>query len=176
MHVDAVLSKTDTTIYVNGVKESSAESSYTLPELLGDSSILQIGKANWGNGEYAQASIDNLKIYGKALTQTEVENEVPQTFITNAIASVKEKIKDVVLSDSQEVLPDYNGMVTWKSSMPEVVIAEDGLTATVKQPAVGEEAVKGTLTAVITLAGKSEEVEVPVTVKAVIGENDEYIS
>lgn len=54
--------------------------------------------------------------------------------------------------------------------MPEVVIAEDGLTATVKQPAVGEEAVKGTLTAVITLAGKSEEVEVPVTVKAVIGE------
>ena len=174
VHVDAVLSKTDTTIYVNGVKESSAESSYTLPELLGDSSILQIGKANWGNGEYAQASIDNLKIYGKALTQTEVENEVPETFITNAIASVKEKIRDVVLSDSQEVLPDYNGMVTWKSSMPEVVIAEDGLTATVKQPAVGEEAVKGTLTAVITLAGKSEEVEVPVTVKAVIGENDEY--
>ncbi len=81
VHVDAVLSKTDTTIYVNGVKESSAESSYTLPELLGDSSILQIGKANWGNGEYAQASIDNLKIYGKALTQTEVENEVPQTLL-----------------------------------------------------------------------------------------------
>ncbi len=26
----------------------------------------------------------------------------------------------------------------------------------------------------ITLAGKSEEVEVPVTVKAIIGENDEY--
>ena len=119
VHVDAVLSKTDTTIYVNGVKEASAESSYALPELLGDSSILQIGKANWGNGEYAQASIDNLKIYNKALTQTEVQNEVPDTFIEEAIASVKNKIKDVVLADSQEVLPDYNGTVTWKSSMPE---------------------------------------------------------
>ena len=51
---------------------------------------------------------------------------MPDTFIEEAIASVKNKIKDVVLADSQEVLPDYNGTVTWKSSMPEVVIAEDG--------------------------------------------------
>ncbi len=99
------LGKTDTTIYVNGVKKKLPQRAVMhCRNCLEIPAFFRLEKANWGNGEYAQASIDNLKIYNKALTQTEVQNEVPDTFIEEAIASVKNKIKDVVLADSQEVL------------------------------------------------------------------------
>ncbi len=51
-HVDAVFSETDTTIYLDGVKVSAEASNYALTDILGQASIFQIGKANWGNGEY----------------------------------------------------------------------------------------------------------------------------
>ena len=46
-HVDAVFSSTDTTIYINGVEQSRVESAYPISALLGENSILQIGKADW---------------------------------------------------------------------------------------------------------------------------------
>lgn len=65
-HVDAVISKTDTTIYVNGEKVSSEPSAYKLTSILKDESILQIGKANWGDGEYFKGWIDNFRIENRA--------------------------------------------------------------------------------------------------------------
>lgn len=82
IHIDAVLSKTDTAIYVNGIEQARVDSAYSLTDILGDTSILQIGKANWGtNGEYTQASIDNLKIWGAALTDEEIVQQVPEVFL-----------------------------------------------------------------------------------------------
>ena len=79
-HVDIVMSKTDTTIYLNGEKVSSAESIYSLRSILGKDSILQIGKANWGNGEYFKGWIDNFRIENRALTAEEVR-EVSKDFV-----------------------------------------------------------------------------------------------
>lgn len=80
-HVDVVLSKTDTTIYVNGEKASSVESVYSLRSILGKNSILQIGKANWTNsGEYFKGWIDNFRIENRALTAEEVR-EVSKDFV-----------------------------------------------------------------------------------------------
>lgn len=73
-HVDVVVSKTDTTMYVNGKKVSTVASSYALSSILGKSSILQIGKANWGSGEYYKGWIDNFRIENRALSEEEVKN------------------------------------------------------------------------------------------------------
>lgn len=53
-----------------------------LTDILGaDGGVLQIGKANWSNGEYFSGLLDNLKIWGKALSDDElgVESARPTT-------------------------------------------------------------------------------------------------
>ncbi len=74
--VDVVLDEGSTTIYVNGEKGETVASSYKLSDILGNSSILQIGKANWGNGEYYKGWMDNFKIYDGALTDEEIAEEI----------------------------------------------------------------------------------------------------
>lgn len=173
-HVDVVLTKTDTTIYVNGTESSRVESSYGIKDILGENSILQIGKANWGNGEYCKGWIDNLKIYSRALTEEEIQQVPPQAFADVVIPQIAASIQDVTIEDAEVLLPNYSNTVTWKSQLPEIVIAENGLNAAVTQPATGEEAMTGTLTAVITKYGKSAEKEVAVTIRPVIGAEEAY--
>ena len=174
VHIDVVLSKTDTAIYVNGVERARVDSDYSLLDILGGNSILQIGKANWASGEYTQASMDNLKIWNKALDVKTIQENVPEFFLNQELEAIKAEIKDVTLENGQSVLPDYGGTVTWKSEMDAIVIGEDGLTADVQAPEVGEENLTGTLTAVISLGTLTAEVEVPVTVKAQVGPDDPY--
>ena len=174
VHVDVVISKTDTVIYLNGVKQAQETSTYGVKELLGNSSILQIGKANWGSGEYYKGWIDNFKIYSKALTAEEIKEIPDDSFVNLMLEKKAEEVKDVVISDANTTLPDYDGTVTWESAMEEVSIAEDGLSAKVVQPAAGEEPLEGKLTAVISICGKQMRKEVNVTVKPEVGEEDPY--
>lgn len=68
-HVDVVISGTDSKIYIDGELKSTAASSKALTDILGESGgILQVGKGNWGSGEYYAGLIDNLQIFSKALT------------------------------------------------------------------------------------------------------------
>lgn len=71
--VDIVITETDSTMYLNGEKVSATESAYKLPYILGGSSILQIGKANWENGEYCKGWLDNFRIENKALTEAQIK-------------------------------------------------------------------------------------------------------
>ena len=174
VHVDAVYTQTDTAIYVNGVEQSRVESSYTLPEILGENSILQIGKANWGSGEYYKGWIDNLRITGKALSQKELQEQVSEPFVNILLEQTAEQLKEMTLDDEMVTLKDYDGLVTWKSSMSEITILEDGISAYVTQPKNGEEAKKGSLTAVITICGKTLEQEVAVTIQPEAAEEDLY--
>lgn len=61
-------------IYIDGVLKASVSKKQlsALPDLLGESSILQLGKGNWGSGEYYNGYIDDVTIYNRALTQEEV--------------------------------------------------------------------------------------------------------
>ena len=44
-----------------------------LKSILGGSGgVLQIGKGNWGNGEYFTGLLDNLTIYGSALSAADL--------------------------------------------------------------------------------------------------------
>lgn len=66
-HIDVVVEKSKTVIYVDGLPAGEVDSSYLLSDILGSKSIFQIGKANWSSGEYYKGWIDNFKIYGEAL-------------------------------------------------------------------------------------------------------------
>ena len=174
VHIDAVFTAEDTAIYVNGVEKARVDSEYSLLDILGGSSILQIGKANWASGEYTQASIDNMKVWDKALTADELLKNVPDFFLEQELENIKASIEELVLEDGKSTLPDYNGTVTWKSDMDAVSIGEDGLTADVQAPEIGEDDLTGELTAVITLGSLTEEITVPVTVRAKVGPDDPY--
>ena len=45
--MDVVLSRFETSIYVNGVKQAEQNSGNRIETILGSNSIVQIGKANW---------------------------------------------------------------------------------------------------------------------------------
>ncbi len=78
LYITIVHTATQTKLYVNGEKKAEQESSIALSDILGESSILQIGKANWGNGEYYKGLIDNLKIMGTAMTEAEIKQEAAE--------------------------------------------------------------------------------------------------
>ena len=44
-----------------------------LKEILGESSVLQIGKANWGDGEYYQGLLDDFTVYNYAFGQRDID-------------------------------------------------------------------------------------------------------
>ena len=50
-HVDLVLSETSIILYLDGVKVGAESNPFALTDILGEESVIQIGKANWGSGE-----------------------------------------------------------------------------------------------------------------------------
>lgn len=80
-HVVAVCAKDAVSVYIDGILVNRAEKSAgSLADILGDSSILQIGKANWQNGEYYQGYLDEFSIYNYAMSESEVkELEIQKT-------------------------------------------------------------------------------------------------
>ncbi len=92
-HIDVVFHTDKTEIYVNGVKQSEEESTYKLADILGTDSVIQIGKANWGTGEYYKGWIDNLIIRNYAM---------------DADAITKQADKFLKLSELPEVLADFS--------------------------------------------------------------------
>ncbi len=72
-HVDVVISTADTKLYVDGELQSTEASSYALADIVSSSGgIVQIGKGNWGSGEYYAGLIDNLQIFNKALSMEDM--------------------------------------------------------------------------------------------------------
>lgn len=74
-HVVLVVEKGQTMLYVDGEKKASVASKEAVQDILGKHSIFQIGKGNWEQGEFYQGLIDEMTIYGRALTEKEVLGE-----------------------------------------------------------------------------------------------------
>lgn len=68
-HVSIVITDEKSELYVDGqLVDQNKPVSGTLADILGETGgILQIGKANWENGEYFTGLLDNVKIYDGAL-------------------------------------------------------------------------------------------------------------
>lgn len=80
-HVDLVVNRASVSVFINKEKVSEKGIMSSLTQLLGENSILQIGKGNWDSGEYFQGQIDNYKIYNYAMTEEEITN-IPVSEVT----------------------------------------------------------------------------------------------
>ncbi|WP_395244264.1 LamG-like jellyroll fold domain-containing protein [Agromyces sp. MMS24-K17] len=72
-HVDLVLSGTTARLFVDRKLVATNTTGKALSTILGATGgVLQVGKANWGSGEYFGGLVDNVRVYSRALTPTEL--------------------------------------------------------------------------------------------------------
>ncbi len=71
--VTVVFFNNATKLYVNGELVSTVSSKADITDLLGENSIIQLGKANWGTGEYSNISLDELAIFNRPVNSDEVK-------------------------------------------------------------------------------------------------------
>lgn len=84
VYVTLVCTADKSTVYINGEKKASADSSIALSDIFGEDGVLQIGKGNWGTGEYYTGYLDNFKILGTAMTEADIKSEA-QAFLGSAL-------------------------------------------------------------------------------------------
>ncbi len=109
-------------IYINGEEKARTSSEIAISDILGEESILHIGRANWGTGEYYKGYIDHVKIMGKAMSAEEIkaeaENYLDRAVEPKRVEDVVKKIDDigkVELSSAsrtkiQQARSAYNGL------------------------------------------------------------------
>lgn len=74
-------------LYIDSKLVAVNNNGQKLADILGaDDGVLQIGKANWSNGEYFSGLLDNFKIWGKALSDDELGVESAKTDYAAALA------------------------------------------------------------------------------------------
>ncbi len=151
--VTVVMENNATTLYIDGAKIQTLEDEPLLTDILGSSSAFQIGKANWGNGEYYSGLIDDFTVYDGALTSDQVasvylanasDEEQKAYLISQIEAGLKDVDKDCV-TDNLKLLTGIGGVdITWTSSAPDkidtdgTVKVKDGSTVTLTAAVNGE--------------------------------------
>ena len=90
-NLTVVYTEEETILYVDGKEAARQSGTYALADILGEESVLYIGKANWGNGEYYKGFIDNYKIIGRALTPEEVAEQAGMLALRTAVEGAKEE-------------------------------------------------------------------------------------
>ncbi|HEY0215180.1 MAG TPA: immunoglobulin-like domain-containing protein, partial [Cellulomonas sp.] len=142
-HVDLIVTDDFTTLYVDGVQVAHNESTSgrTLPEIVAaNGGSFQVGKANWGSGEYYSGLIDNLRIY---------DSTVPAARDVLAGLTVERTV-----TEDFTVPVSTNGVaIEWTSAND--ALAVDGATGevAVTRPAIGDADAEGRLTATLRLGG-----------------------
>lgn len=113
-HVDLVLSGTTARLFVDREPVAVSNRGRTLTEILGvGGGVFQIGKANWGGGEYFSGLIDNFRIYDRALTGAELGVEATDL---PAVASTALAVPQTILGDLPSSV--LGKTVTWTATGP----------------------------------------------------------
>lgn len=127
-----VIEDGNTTMYVDSVKSELA-SSIKLTDILENNSVFQIGKANWGSGEYFNGYIDEFMIYNYALSEKEIaaiggSNKVTISYVDkNGAKLAEDKTIDVLsgVEISESIIP-FDKLMT-VSGTEYIVQSIDGL-------------------------------------------------
>lgn len=183
-HVSIVIDNGTTTLYVNGEQKDTATPSDTakLATILGESGgVLQIGKANWVNGEYFTGALDNLKVYGTALDAAGITSDYEASKVRASddekaqgdadALTVNNGAKDVYSSITLPANGSVNGSsITWSADKAGVITtaADGAIAAGVVTRGKADQAV--TLTATITQGNVTKTKVFPLTVKAAIAQ------
>ncbi|MBQ5425816.1 MAG: hypothetical protein IIU31_01445, partial [Pseudobutyrivibrio sp.] len=186
--VTVVVGKNGTSVFVNGDNVGS-KSDYShdidVKKLLGDSSILQIGKGNWGTGEFFEGYIDDYNIYSGAMTTEQVKElyELKKDKLVEKVEVIDDELQAdydaLEIYNASDIrgnitLPSegkYGSKITWKSDNTDVITdkpsSNDGYADTpagVVKRGTSDEKVK--LTATLSFDGEEKTKEFEVTVKA----------
>lgn len=168
-HVDLVISGATAQLFVDGKRVAVNTTGKTLPGILGASGgILQIGKANWGAGEYYAGLIDNLRIYDGALSDeelglvpaerdpaaalaipAEITGDLPQAVLGHAVTwSASGAGADAVLANGAVDLPASGGLSVSLTARIDGI--DDPVTADAEIIAVGGEIASSVKTVTLT--------------------------
>ena len=138
-HVEIVYGKDETVAYINGEVAGSAASDDALTSILGTSPIFNIGKANWGSGEYCKAKLDNYQVYAGALTEEQVA-DLYKNYINRKAGKVTETEFSLNLgyvTDDINLPGEYKEKkITWSTSNDEVITADGKVTRSSKNKEV----------------------------------------
>ena len=135
-HVDLVVTNEFTALYVDGeLKDVSTDvTNQTLPQILGEGGgILQVGKANWVNGEYFTGSIDNLRVY-----------DATAAAVADAMGALT--LPETATADFTVPTASNGEDIAWTSN-GEAITIDDAGTAHVTRPASDGDDAHVTLTA-----------------------------
>ena len=122
-NVDFVVLPTSSSIYMNGTRQGADNTSGLVPltTILGNNSIFQIGRANWGtNGEYFIGQIDNFKIF-TLMPRTEKTTLIPAALASDWTALSLSQASGAQLTANLNALPTRgaNGStITWGTTNP----------------------------------------------------------
>lgn len=165
-HVDVVFTRDRTDIYVDGRRKARMSSSYTLPDILGNNSIFQIGKANWANGEYYKGWIDNFTVYSQALTENElITGEAAEELLREDLEYIT--VASVAKWDFE--LPaegDNFSAITWELKTDSPYLKVKGNFAEVTRPELGESDGQAVLVATAKIGTAERRKEFTVTIPA----------
>lgn len=132
-HVDLVIQESATTLYVDGVKSENT-SDFKLSDILGaDGGVLQIGKANWGSGEYFGGQIDNIQIYNYARTEDEIKDQVTVVYKSGSNGTLQgvteEKVKRGGSTSGVEAVADEGyHFKQWSDGVTDAVRIDENVT------------------------------------------------
>ncbi|MFS0661129.1 LamG-like jellyroll fold domain-containing protein [Niallia alba] len=134
-HIDLVIKENSTTIFVDGVQKDTKDSTYKLSDILSETGgIIQLGKANWGSGEYYKGLIDDVKIYSRALSNEEIEAEY-QGIAKENLVEIYNQYKDTEKGNYTE--STWNN-ITRALTNAEEVLGQENSTAQIVNKAISQ--------------------------------------
>ncbi len=138
-HVEIAVTEPKTVLTVNGEEIASSDSAYLLSDILKDASILQIGKANWGSGEYSDMQLDNLKITARIGNSVSLPESVSvmegksKTIAVNGISKYANPSISYESADTNIAVVDENGKITGNQAGTTEITAAISMGTAVKQ-------------------------------------------
>ncbi len=172
VHVDVVAERGKTAIYVNGLPKSRMQSAVDLKELFGGNGILQIGKANWGaDGEFYNGQIDNLTIYGQALSPERLVDAAQAALLVEA---EKDALTLPQIASFDFMLPMEGGNFTsiaWSVKEGADFLSIQDSLAKVTRPGMGEQDVSVVLAATVKLGTAESTKEFQIKIPAATSED-----
>lgn len=165
--------------YVDGQLVGSTATTLS-PASITAQTIDAIGRSPYPDPFY-KGEVSAFRVYDRALSGAEVADVSTADaslhangFRQYAQAAV-DSLSALTLDDATATLPSSSSAaVTWTSRSPDITVAADGRTASVRQPAAGSDAVQTTLTATVDVRGVTVSREIPVTIEPAPAPADDY--
>ncbi|MFK4850052.1 LamG-like jellyroll fold domain-containing protein [Microbacterium sp. ZW T6_19] len=165
--------------YVDGQLLGSTATRLT-PASLTAQTVNAIGRSPYPD-PFFQGEVSAFRVYDRALTAAEVADvstadaALHSSGFQQYAQSAVDALNALTLDDATTTLPaSSTAALSWSSQNPDITVAADGRTASVRQPAAGSAAIQTTLTATATVRGVTVSREVPVTIEPAPAQTDDY--